>query len=156
MIVMRNLLVKADKLIEPLRIISDKFVSPVLYLAFRLYVAWIFFGSGVNRLQSAINDDWGAQLFLFEMEHPVPGLSAELAATVTTAGEIILPVMVALGLFTRFGAAGLFTMALIIQLTYQQNHEHILWMILMMTIFIKGPGAISLDNALVRWIRKET
>jgi len=153
---MRKLLEKIDNSIDHLRNIANRFAAPVLDLTFRLYVAQIFFSSGLNRLQSAINGDWGSQIFLFDMEHPVPGFSPELAAVITTAGELVLPVLVGLGLFARFGAAGMFLMALIIQLTYVQSPEHILWMALMASIFIKGPGAISVDHFLLKWLRRET
>jgi len=152
---MKELLTKADDLLNPLRKLASTVASPLLDLAFRLYVAQAFFKSGWLRLQSALNNDWGSQIFLFEMEHPVPGLAPGTAAAITTAGELILPVLVALGLFARFGAAGLFTMALVIQLTYIANMEHLLWMALMASIFIKGPGPISVDHFLVRWIQRD-
>jgi len=152
---MKNFIRKIDGIIEPLRGIADKFGMPLLTLSFRLYVAQIFFKSGWLRLQSALNGDWDTQIFLFDMEHPVPGLSAEWAAIVTTTGELLFPVLVGLGLFARFGAAGIFTMALIIQLTYMQSAEHILWMALMAAVFINGPGRISIDHYLLKWIRKD-
>lgn len=152
---MKSFIQRIDGIIEPLRGIADKFGTPLLALSFRLYVAQIFFKSGCLRLQSALNDDWGTQIFLFEMEHPVPVLSAEWAAIVTTTGELLFPVLVGLGLFARFGAAGIFTMALIIQLTYMQSAEHILWMALMAAVFINGPGRISVDHFLLKWLRKD-
>ena len=64
--------------------------------------------------------------------------------------------LVGLGLFSRFGAAGLFVMALVIQLTYQENFQHILWMALAASIFIKGPGPLSVDKLMVKWLRKDS
>ncbi len=145
---------KIDCMIEPLRKLANKIGAPLLDLAFRLYVAQVFFKSGMLRLQSALNGDWGTQIFLFDMEHPVPYMSPEIAAVVTTAGELALPVLLALGLFSRFGAAGLFAMALMIQLTYMHSAEHLLWMALMASIFIKGPGVLSLDFLMLKWLRQ--
>ncbi len=144
----------ADTLIDPLRGIAARFAAPVLDLAFRLYVAHAFFISGQGRLKDFLNGTWDRQVFLFEHEHPVPGVDPLFASYATTAGELVLPVLVALGLFARFGAAGLFIMALVIQLTYQQNAEHLLWMALAASIFIKGPGALSVDALLTKWIRR--
>jgi putative oxidoreductase len=85
----------------------------------------------------------------------VPGISAHIAAPITTVAELVLPVLLACGLFSRFSAAGLFIMALVIQLTYQENYQHLLWMALALSIFTKGPSLLSLDHLLVNWIRKE-
>jgi len=147
---MKELAVKINTLIEPLRGIANQFGSPLLDLSFRLYLAWAFFKSGIGRARDYLNGTWDTQLFLFELEHPVPGLDPALAAPVTTLAELILPVLLAFGLFSRFGAAGLFVMALIIQLTYQENYQHILWMALAASILIKGPGVLSLDHFLVK------
>ena len=86
----------------------------------------------------------------------MPGLDASLAAPITTIAELALPVLVGLGLFSRFGAAGLFVMALVIQLTYQENFQHILWMALAASIFIKGPGPLSVDNLMVKWLKRDS
>lgn len=152
---MKSLLVKIDSIIEPFRVLADRFGTPFLYLFFRLYVAEDFFRSGIGRLRDFLNGRWDTQIFLFEMEHPVPGFDPALAASVTMAGELLLPILVVLGLFTRFGAVGLFIMALVIQITYQAHFQHILWMSMMAVIFIKGPGVLSLDHFLIKWIRKK-
>lgn len=142
-----------DNLIEPLRKFADKVGAPVLDLGFRLYLALPFIISGKGRLMDFLNGNWDTQIFLFDMEHPVPGLSASLAAPITTVAELILPVLLALGLFGRFAAAGLFAMALMIDITYQHNAEHLLWMALALAIFVRGPGVLSLDHLLVKSLR---
>ncbi|PJB69028.1 MAG: DoxX family protein [Alphaproteobacteria bacterium CG_4_9_14_3_um_filter_47_13] len=152
---MKSFLLKADHLIEPLRHIADKFATPLLYLGLRLYVAEDFFRSGWGRLKDYLNGSWETQLFLFGMEHPVPGLDPALAAPVTMVAELILPVLLVFGLLTRLGAAGLFMMALIIQLTYLEHFQHIVWMTMMAVIFVKGAGVISFDYLLLKWIKKE-
>ncbi len=151
---MKTLLVKANDLIEPLRGIADKIGAPLLDLSFRLYLGWAFFQSGLGRAEDYFSGNWDTQIFLFDLEHPVPGLDAALAAPITTLAELILPVLVMAGLFTRFGAAGLFVMALVIQLTYIENSQHLLWMALAASLFIKGPGRLSADHFLVKWLRQ--
>ena len=153
---MKDMMIKINNLINPLRMIADKVGSPLLDLSFRLYLGWAFFKSGMLRAKDYFNGSWDTQVFLFEMEHPVPGLDASLAAPVTTIAELALPVLVSLGLFSRFGAAGLFVMALVIQLTYQENYQHILWMALAASIFIKGPGPLSVDNLMVKWLKRDS
>jgi putative oxidoreductase len=152
---MKELISRIHILLNPLRSIANQFFSPLLDLTLRLYVAEDFLRSGIGRAKDYINGSWDTQLFLFEFEHPVPGLSPQLSAPITTVAEIILPLLLIIGLFTRLGAAGIFIMALVIQLTYQENFQHLVWMSMMAVIFIKGPGAISLDHFLVKWIEKD-
>lgn len=145
---------KIDTAIEPLRKFARCIGTPLWLLAARIYVAQAFFKSGMTRYKDWANGNFDNQIFLFELEHPVPGLPPEFAAYSATAGELILPVMLILGLFGRFAAAGLFIMAAIIQITYVHSAEHVLWMFLSAAIVIIGPGLISLDQLIVKFIRK--
>lgn len=145
---------KIDSTIEPLRDIAHRFASPLWDLAARLYVAHAFWSSGMTRFHDLINGNFDNQIFLFELEHPVPGLSPEIAAYGATAGEVILPILLALGLFGRFGAAGLLIMTAVIEFTYGHYTVHILWAFLAAAIFVKGPGTISLDNLILKYLRR--
>lgn len=152
---MKKTMIKVNTLIDPLRMLADKIGSSLLDLSFRLYLGWAFFISGMGRAKDYLNGSWDTQLFLFEIEHPIPGLDPGIAAPTTTISELALPVLLVSGLFSRFAAAGLFIMALVIQLTYQENFQHILWMALAMSILIKGPGLLSLDNLLINKFLKQ-
>jgi len=156
---MKAILQKTDGLIAPLRTIAHKFASPFLDLAIRLYMAQIFFKSGWLKLQNHLNDDWGSTVFLFEETHPLPGIAPDMAAVMSTAGELFLPVLLAFGLFTRFGAAGLLIMTMTIQFLIPADYEiahptHYLWMLLLAVPLIKGPGPISIDRFIVKWLQK--
>lgn len=145
---------KVDGFIEPLRGIADKFASPVFDLGARFYLAYQFWKSGNLRLNDLLNGNFSNQLFLFEFEHPVPGLDPAVAAYLTTGAEIILPIMLVLGLFGRFAAAGLLAMTAVIEFTYGHFDVHILWAFLAAMLFIKGPGLLSLDTLILKFIRK--
>ncbi len=143
-----------DNLIEPLRSLSDKIASPLFDLGVRLYLGNVFWSSGILRFKDWRNGNFDNQIFLFELEHPVPGLDPATAAYLTTGAEIILPIMLILGLFGRFAAAGLLVMTAVIEFTYGHFDSHILWAFLAGMIFLKGPGAISLDALLLKFIRR--
>ena len=78
-------------------------LQPLALLAARLYVAQVFFASGLTKLR-----DWDTTLALFADEYRVPLLSPDIAALLGTAGELVLPVLLALGLAGRFAGLGLF------------------------------------------------
>jgi putative oxidoreductase len=127
--------------------------APVLQLAIRLWIARVFFNSGLTKLQ-----DWDATLFLFQEEYRVPLLSTSAAAVMGTTFELAMPVLLVIGLMTRLAALPLIGMSLVIQFvlgasnpTYD-NTEHFYWLFLLLVIAIRGPGALSLDHLLSRWI----
>lgn len=144
---------KIDTLIEPLRKIAGCMASPLFDLAARVYLGNAFFKSGVLRFNDWKNGNFDNQVFLFDMEHPVPGLDPTMAAYMTTGAELILPIMLVLGLFGRFAAGGLLFMTAVIELTYGHFDVHILWAFLATMIFIKGPGKLSADTLILKWIR---
>ncbi|PJB71531.1 MAG: hypothetical protein CO093_04890 [Alphaproteobacteria bacterium CG_4_9_14_3_um_filter_47_13] len=147
-------------MIGPLRTFADKIASPLLDLSIRLFMANIFFKSGWQKFQTFLNDDWGSTVYLFQDIHPVPGIPAELAAVMGTGGELGLSALLALGLFGRFGAAGLIVMTAVIQFVVpasygMANSDHYMWMLLLAVPLVKGPGIISLDALLCRWLQKK-
>lgn len=75
---------------------------PLLLLALRLYIASVFFKAGLTKIE-----DWDTTLFLFTEEYSVPLLPPTLAALLGTAGELLLPPLLAIGLAGRFAALGL-------------------------------------------------
>jgi len=75
-------------------------------------------------------------------------LAAWSAAPLATATELSMPVLLALGLFTRLATLPLLGMVLVIQLfVYPQSWaEHLTWAALLLLILTRGPGAIALDR----------
>lgn len=121
---------------------------PLLLLFCRLWVAWVFFNSGLTKIAS-----WDSTLFLFEYEYQVPVLPWELAAYMGTAAELILPVFLALGLFSRPMAAILFVFNIIAVVSYpvlwdKGFYDHQLWGLMILNVVVWGPGVISADKVL--------
>ena len=90
----------------------------------------------------------------------VPLIPTELAAVLGTGTEVILPILLILGLFTRASALGLLMMTALIEFFVTDsfgdslsNPDHYLWMLLLAVPFLKGPGKFSLDTLLLKWIR---
>jgi putative oxidoreductase len=149
---------KIDKAIDPLRVIADRIGTPLLYLVIRLYMAQIFFQSGWLKFKNFLNDDWGSTVYLFQDIHPIPGISANIAAITGTAGELVLSGLLILGFFGRFAAAGMIAMTLVIQFvvpaSYEiANPEHYYWILLLSVIVVRGAGVFSVDHLLCRWLR---
>ena len=147
----------------------EKYGSDLTLLAIRLYMANIFFKSGMLKLDSYLNDNWDLTVYLFEDEHPVrlrPDLAeswgvepvtilpADIAAPLATGGELVLAVMLAFGLFGRLGALGLLFMTAVIELTYKPLPVHDMWALLLLVPFIFGAGKFSIDHYIKRWITK--
>jgi len=116
--------------------------APLVNLAARIYVGYsIFFVSGLAKL-----DDFEGTVELFEEDWIIPLLPPQPAAFLATAGELILPVMLILGLFTRFAALGLFIMAVVIQVYAIQDPQHYLWMLVLGMLMAYGGDKLSMDN----------
>jgi putative oxidoreductase len=127
-------------------------LAPILDLAIRLYVASVFFKSGMVKLQS-----WESTVALFENEYSVPLLPPELAAYLGTATELIVPLFLALGLGGRLAALVLFVFNIVAATSYPDISiagvkDHILWGCLLAVIFFHGPGKLSIDRVIRRWM----
>lgn len=117
-------------------------------LAARLYVAQVFFLSGLTKLR-----DWSSTLALFNDVYQVPLLPPALAAYLGTSGELVLPVLLVLGLAGRFAGAGLFVVNLMAVLSLAADDfspaaqaQHTLWGVLALAIVLWGSGRWSVDR----------
>lgn len=127
-------------------------LQPLMLLALRSYIAWIFFKSGLTKI-----DDWDTTIALFTDEYSVPGLPPALAAVMGTAGELLLPPLLAMGLGTRLAALGLFAVNAMALISYPALFEfdcpaavqsHLYWGTALLLIAAFGPGRVSLDRLL--------
>ena len=127
-------------------------LQPLLLLAFRLYVARVFFLSGLTKI-----NDWSNTVALFTSEYHVPVLSPAVAAGLGAATELSMPVLLALGLGSRFAAGVLFVFNIVAVVSYYDTlletggvKDHILWGTMLLVLTICGPGKIALDTLLER------
>lgn len=89
---------------------------------------------------------------LFRDEYQLPLISPELGAALAALGEHVLPLMLLLGLGTRFAALGLLVMTAVIQLlVYPAAYPtHGVWAAVLLWLMVRGPGALSVDHLLAR------
>ena len=120
--------------------------QPVVLLAARFYVAWVFFASGLTKI-----NDWETTLLLFEYEYAVPLLSPVVAAWLGTVGELLFPVLLALGLLSRFSAIALSIVNIVAVISLSEiapaaYNLHLIWGGLLAAVICFGPGKLSTDS----------
>jgi putative oxidoreductase len=122
----------------------------LLALPLRAAIATVFWNSGTTKLAS-----WDTTLELFTEEYKVPLLSPEIAAYLSASIELSMPVLLVLGLCTRAAALVLLGMTSFIEIfVYPQAWPtHIQWAAMLLVLLCRGPGALSLDALLARWLR---
>ncbi len=123
--------------------------SHILLFTMRLWIANIFWKSGVLKF-----NDWENTIMLFTYEHPVPYMNPEIAAFFGTIFELSCPILLAIGLGSRFATIPLLAMTAVIQFTYMQHEQHYYWAFLLATILCFGSGKISLDYFIRKHFRK--
>jgi len=99
-----------------------------------------------------------ATFALFADEYKAPFMPPAVAAYVTSGLEFVLPLLLFIGLLTRVSALGLMLMTLVIQIFIYPDAwwtVHAYWMAILIVLFARGPGVISLDHLLfTRWSSK--
>jgi putative oxidoreductase len=158
------------------------FVSySLVALGLRLLMARIFFLDGQTRidgprytlnLQDYVNLDFlrgfdfsvivpmqvKAQTFTaFSTQYPPMFVPPSLAAYLVSYAEFILPIMLVLGLGTRFAAIGLLIMTAMISIFVLPQAflaTHVFWAAVLLVLISRGAGAISVDNIIRKIARR--
>lgn len=121
-------------------------LRPLAALLARLYVAQVFFWSGLTKLR-----DWGTTVALFTDEYKVPLLSPPVAAAMGTLGELALPMLLVIGVGGRFSALGLLVVNAVAVISLSEIapaalQQHVFWGSLLAGLAIYGLGPWSLDQ----------
>lgn len=134
----------------------EQWGGALLGLTLRFFVAWQFLKAGLIKV-----GDWDGTLSLFREEYTVPLLPPEIAAVMGAGGELVFPVLLMLGLFSRPAALGLFAVNAMAVISYPQLrsfecpaaiNDHFYWGLLLLVLIVFGPGKMALDQ----WIKKIT
>ncbi|WP_027819457.1 DoxX family protein [Paraburkholderia bannensis] len=145
-------------LVDQIQSIAAAVAPPLL----RIALALPFLRSGHTRWNGFLSIS-PATLFLFEnqfklhvlgaaYDFPAPDTIALLVAT----AEVTLPVLLILGLATRFTALALLIMTGVIQLVFPDGwaNFHLYWAALAIGIMALGPGPLSLDRPISQWCHR--
>ena len=116
-----------------------------LALPLRLAVATVFWNSGMAKLAN-----WDTTLSLFADEYQLPLLPPEIAAYAATTVELTTPVLLVLGLMTRFAAFILLGMTAVIEIFVYPLAwpTHIQWAAMLLVLLSRGAGTFSIDHLL--------
>lgn len=139
-------------------------LEPLALLLVRIVLAHPFWNSGLGkvhtltlfelagfrfRLPTPMIENGTYLLFAYEFFEGLPRWLTDIFAVASAVGELTLPVLVALGLLTRFGAAGLLVMTMVIQIfVYPEEWwaVHAWWTATALVLVARGGGAWSLDR----------
>ncbi|MCU7941395.1 MAG: DoxX family protein [Candidatus Thiodiazotropha sp. (ex Cardiolucina cf. quadrata)] len=110
-------------------------------------IAYTFWSSGRSKV-SGFLDISDSTFLLFEHEYGVPLIPPNIAAHMATYAEHFFPILLVLGLFTRFAALSLLIMTAVIQLFVYPDawNVHMWWALAMLYLIRYGGGLVSLDR----------
>lgn len=125
----------------------DRIPSFVFELAMRVSIAMVFWTSARTKVEGFLTLK-PSTFYLFEYEYALPLIPPNIAAYMATYAEHFFPVLIVLGFATRFGAAALLAMTLVIQIfVYPEAWSlHLLWASILIYLMARGAGVVSIDH----------
>jgi putative oxidoreductase len=134
--------------------LSGRAVESVTLLFVRVAFAGIFWRSARTKVDEgswlSISD---TTYFLFEEEYAGVPLPSDIAAVLATYAEHLFPILLVLGLFTRFSALALLGMTMVIQIFVYPDawwSVHMVWAAMALILIVRGGGMLSLDELLLK------
>ncbi len=151
-------------LIDSVVSVFSRVPDSLIALIGRFSISAIFWKSGQTKVEGLAIDlvsgdfqfGWPhlseSALELFRSEYRLPLLAPELAAPMAAFGEHLFPILILLGLATRFSSLALLVMTMTIQIfVYPDAYPtHGVWVTVLLVLIARGPGVISLDH----WLAK--
>ena len=142
----------------------ERIPNSLIALLARFSIAAVFWNSGQTKVQGLVlnfvSGDFAlgwprlsdSALALFQDEYKLPFVPPELAAPMAAFAEHLFPLLVLVGLATRFSALALLGMTLVIQVfVYPGAYAtHGTWAAVLLYLMARGPGVFSIDHLLAR------
>ena len=124
----------------------DSIPDSALCLAARVFPAAVLWMSGQTKV-----DGWhlkDSAIALFQDEYRLPLVDPAVAAHLAAFAEHFFPVLLVLGLASRFAALALLGMTAVIEIFVYPDAwpTHGVWATCFLIVIARGPGALSLDH----------
>lgn len=128
----------------------DRIPQSLISLAARIFPAAVFWQSGQTKL-----DGWhvsASAIYLFRDEYKLPLIDPVVAAHLAAFNEHFFPLLLVLGLASRFAAFALLVMTSVIEIFVYPDAwpTHGVWITCFLVIIARGPGMLSLDHLIAR------
>jgi len=153
------------QLVRTLNKLLGRIPQDLSLLLSRVAIASVFWRSAQTKISGweFLDQSWqffnvgSGAILLFQYEYNLPLLSPKVAAYMATTAEFFLPLLLVVGLGTRFASLGLFLVTCIIQFLVFPDAwpTHILWFALLVYLMKYGGGRIALDHWLFRGTRTD-
>jgi putative oxidoreductase len=133
--------------------------SLIAFLA-RFSIAAVFWSSGQTKVQGFVVNIFTGEVHLgwprlsdsavalFRDEYKLPFIPPEIAAPMAATAEHLFPLLLLVGLGTRFSALALLGMTLVIEIfVYPDAYPtHGTWAAIFLFLMARGPGVLSVDH----------
>jgi putative oxidoreductase len=122
----------------------------VLGLAARVFPAAVFWQSGQTKIEGWHLSD--SAIALFQDEYKLPLVDPTVAAYAAAFAEHFFPILLVLGLASRFAALSLLIMTSIIEIFVYPDAwpTHGVWATCFLLVITRGPGLISIDHFIAK------
>jgi putative oxidoreductase len=134
------------------RVIDAMGCIPHWCIAFaaRVFPAAVFWQSGATKVAG-----WHLKpsaVALFENEYQLPLIDPTIAASASAFSEHLFPILLVIGLATRFSALALLLMTAVIEIFVYPYAwpTHGVWATCFLLVIARGPGWLSLDHLIAR------
>lgn len=122
----------------------------IISLIARLSVGAVFWQSGQTKLEGwHVSSD---AVYLFQTEYKLPIIDPWTAAHIGTFCELFFPILLVVGLASRFAALALLGMTLVIEIFVYPDAwpTHGTWAVCFLVVIARGPGIFSVDHLVAR------
>jgi putative oxidoreductase len=122
----------------------------LIALAARVFPAAVFWQSGQTKVAGFHLKP--SAIALFQNEYQLPLIDPVIAAHISTFSEHFFPILLVIGLATRFSALALLFMTAVIEIFVYPDAwpTHGVWATCFLILIARGPGSLSLDHLLAR------
>jgi putative oxidoreductase len=138
----------ATGLVKKIIAIFERIPYSLIALTARIFPAAVFWQSGQTKLEGwHVSDN---AIYLFREEYKLPLIDPVIAAHLAALAEHAFPILLVLGLATRFAALALLGMTLVIEIFVYPGAwpTHGTWAACFLILIARGAGAWSLDHVI--------